>query len=618
MYSLTCCSSRSSGTPVPQHDVVEVAHVESRPHLLLRLLPQLGELQLTDFVGQRLAGPRDVAIDLRERLRRHVGLEVRTRAFPRPAHRVHAGVHDQSHGAELLVGQLAEPAGRIAIDGAEFMAERLRIERPPLCEGGRREHAPELRQVLRLARDGRLQVVAGQRLVEHQRLDVVPELGLGSVGVHVEPRRTAAIRGSRFVVRGRGRFAIGRDGPDVHRHLREPPEQPRHRRLHAREDLARVVDHLLLAGEAHAWTIAELRFVLRDRARGAVRPRHLLHLPLDARHLAQAEAMHLFSVHPGRSVKAHRTVVQRAPSGHGRHRDVSAGTRPVGSAQERFQAFPARHELRVIGGCGRRQQALLISGRHLRREATEGRQQWSGGSRHLRLGRHLLEHQIHDDSRLGGPRVDVLAHERQVLIDIHGNGVQAGDDVLVVAHRARRHLVDRAEHVGVQTALLRHSPDELAVPLHLQCVPQLPLEDVCAQPVRRREVAGIDVIDGLEKLPAPFACAIAAALRQVAPPVVELRAADPGGQLGLGRQPPFPVGAEERVQRLLRGPDAARRKPFLLNLSRGKRGRNPQCHGERKDREETTDSHVQGHDSAFGSLIPDPRSLYNSPRRRYS
>src|SRR6185436_11729029 len=47
-----------------EDDVVEVADVELRAERLLRAPAELANLQLAELVRQRLAGPRNVAIDL--------------------------------------------------------------------------------------------------------------------------------------------------------------------------------------------------------------------------------------------------------------------------------------------------------------------------------------------------------------------------------------------------------------------------------------------------------------------------------------------------------------------------------------------------------------------------
>src|SRR5215212_11031302 len=47
----------------PQYCVVEVADIEARSELALRLGAQLSDLQLADLVGERLSRARNVAID---------------------------------------------------------------------------------------------------------------------------------------------------------------------------------------------------------------------------------------------------------------------------------------------------------------------------------------------------------------------------------------------------------------------------------------------------------------------------------------------------------------------------------------------------------------------------
>src|SRR6476469_4115961 len=110
-----------------EHLIVERTHVEAVAQLVLGVRTERADLELAALVRERLAGPYDVAVvlrlDLRSRLRA-VGREVRDRLLARPAHLVDARVEHEADRAPHLVGELAEPGVRVAIQ-PEVGAEAL-------------------------------------------------------------------------------------------------------------------------------------------------------------------------------------------------------------------------------------------------------------------------------------------------------------------------------------------------------------------------------------------------------------------------------------------------------------------------------------------------------------
>src|SRR5580704_10812096 len=107
---------------------------------------QLQELELAEFVGERLTRPRNVAIDLALHVRlvhRRIGMEVVDHLLPRPMLGVDPRVDHQSNRTPHLVFEPTVVAVRILIE-PDLLAESLGIERPPLDERGIPAMLPEL------------------------------------------------------------------------------------------------------------------------------------------------------------------------------------------------------------------------------------------------------------------------------------------------------------------------------------------------------------------------------------------------------------------------------------------------------------------------------------------
>src|SRR5581483_11373686 len=88
-----------------EHLVVEAADVEPLAQLLVGALAQLAEFELAELVGQGLRGPGNITVGLRLQsgLIDRAGLaEEVHHLLTRPALRVDAGIHYETHRAEQL------------------------------------------------------------------------------------------------------------------------------------------------------------------------------------------------------------------------------------------------------------------------------------------------------------------------------------------------------------------------------------------------------------------------------------------------------------------------------------------------------------------------------------
>ncbi len=108
------------GHPVAEHDVVELAHGESVAEARLGLAAEALDLEATDHVARRLAGRRDVAVDLGLGVGSILGGVVHEEGdglVAGPPQSVQAGVDDQAGGAERIEGEHAESLERASCTG---------------------------------------------------------------------------------------------------------------------------------------------------------------------------------------------------------------------------------------------------------------------------------------------------------------------------------------------------------------------------------------------------------------------------------------------------------------------------------------------------------------------
>ena len=228
------------------------ADVERGAHPALGLLADPEQLQLAGLVGERLAGQRDVAVDLvgdGARRERGVGEHVVDRLLAGPAHRVDAGVDDEPRRPPGVERQHPEPVEVAGVE-AHLVGQPLGVQAPALEVGRRPEVAAEVRQPAELLAERDLEVVAGHRLVVRERLGLVarPVLRVGRVDdVLAGPR---AVLGGRAVV-GRADVVLLVRGhlEDHARGQRQAPEPPGHDLAGALEAGGRLVEHLLPRGE---------------------------------------------------------------------------------------------------------------------------------------------------------------------------------------------------------------------------------------------------------------------------------------------------------------------------------------------------------------------------------
>jgi hypothetical protein len=185
---------------VAQHDVVETGEGELRAEAAPRALAQLGDRALADLVGERLAGPHDVAVHLVGDVALRAGLDALEHVHglaARPAERVHARVDDEARGAPRLRGEHAEAVERTRV-GAQLVGEALGVVGPALDVGGEAAVLAELGEPVEVERERDLEVVPGHGLVERQRLELErgPRVGVARVGVEDAGREPSSAGGS--------------------------------------------------------------------------------------------------------------------------------------------------------------------------------------------------------------------------------------------------------------------------------------------------------------------------------------------------------------------------------------------------------------------------------------
>jgi hypothetical protein len=197
----------------------------------------------------------------------------------------------------------------------------------------------------------------------------------------------------------------------------------------------------------------------------------------------------------------------------------------------------------------------------------------------------LIADQVHHDRRLGKTGRQLLAHQINGLIDVARQRAQAADDVLVILHRPRGHLVDDFEDLIVRAVHLGDALHEPQVGLGVELPPQLVLEQMGAQALRDGEVPGADIENLLQELVARDAGAIPGCLRPVTPPIVVFVAPDLRGKLRRLGEPELPVGGKLLVKARRRGADGGRRERRLPVL----RGEREWCDDE--DQKKSDSSH---------------------------
>src|SRR5580692_2332497 len=115
-----------------KHFIVEATQVEFVAQLVLRVLAELENFQLSDFVAKRLRRPRHVSVGLtlhRDFVNRGVCVEIIDHLLPRPVLVVKAGVNHQANRPQHVILQVPVIAVWVLIK-ANLSAKPLRIKRP--------------------------------------------------------------------------------------------------------------------------------------------------------------------------------------------------------------------------------------------------------------------------------------------------------------------------------------------------------------------------------------------------------------------------------------------------------------------------------------------------------
>ena len=395
---------------------MEPAQVEMGAQGGFRLAPQTPDGEFAELVGQSLAGPADVPVDLRLHLvlrQGRVGGEIVDGLPARPALLVKPGVDHQSRGAPHLIGQPPEMLVGGAID-PHLDTEPFGVEAPALSIPGKIGVAPELRPRLLLLGEGRLQAVAGRALVQGQRRDLVQWAAGQVVGVHLAALQAAPPR------RVEGRQGIR------HRHDGEPS---------ARQTAQNVADPAIHSfghpGRNHQKLFRGFGVELRVRAQEmkevletSLEPcvtHGLAHLGLDASDLRKTDLSDLVRGDVQGGVFAHLGgVVGLAVRQIGR-RCRRARLRQILRPVEGQQPFVGRNHRLSDHGASLVPQARLVFGRHVGRHLPEGGVEGAGFGIGGDEGSDRRVAAFNGHARDAEPARQPRAHVLLVLREIAGN-----------------------------------------------------------------------------------------------------------------------------------------------------------------------------------------------------
>jgi len=159
-----------------QDDIVEFALVEFRAELFFGERAEFADFELADFVGKGLTGPGDVTVDFDGDVLigfSGVVLEKLNGLLTAPAHGVHSGVHDETHGAPHFVRELAEFRVGVFVQ-TEICAEAFGIEAPAFDESGVADMAAKFGDVVEFLAKRDLQVMAGNGTIGLEILEDLP------------------------------------------------------------------------------------------------------------------------------------------------------------------------------------------------------------------------------------------------------------------------------------------------------------------------------------------------------------------------------------------------------------------------------------------------------------
>src|SRR6266404_1296023 len=231
-----------------QDGVVEGADVEFGAEAALGFGAQLADFELAEFVGQRLAGPDDVAIDFDGDVLvglAGVVLEKLDGLVARPVHGMHPGIHNKAHRAPHLVAELPEFRVWIGVE-ADVLAEALAVQRPALDKRRVAEVLAKLRRVFHFLRQRNLQMVPGDRFMQRERFHFPLGPRVQIVRIDEIAAGPPGLRRTRLIVSGglRGRLEIG-NGADAVRQARQLAEKMRQAGIDALGDDAVAVHKIV-------------------------------------------------------------------------------------------------------------------------------------------------------------------------------------------------------------------------------------------------------------------------------------------------------------------------------------------------------------------------------------
>src|SRR5918999_2077138 len=288
-----------------QYFIVKLPHIECVAKLALSVIAQLANFQLSDLVGERLTGPRDVPVnldgDVVQRLAA-VGREIVDGLLPAPSHRVQPRVEHQSHGPPHVVRQRTKSRVRIRVQ-AQIVAKGFGVKSPPFDERGEAQMLPELRNVLELLRERNLQVMPGNRLVDRERFHLPLRACLQIVCVRVEVtwaprlRRSLNVIGSRHVS-----LRVGRHGDYTVRRARQPTKQADESGIDALRNVAILAQQAGGIGEEEPWIGAQELNEIREAAGESSLRDDAVHRGTNSRDLAETKRMDFARRHRGRRV----------------------------------------------------------------------------------------------------------------------------------------------------------------------------------------------------------------------------------------------------------------------------------------------------------------------------
>ena len=246
-------------------------------------------------------------------------MEIVDDLLARPLLRVQSGVDHEPDRAEHFILQTSVIVVRVLIE-ADFLAELLRVQRPPFDIRRVSALTPEHRQIAELLRDRDLHVMSRNTFVIRRRFERDRFLRLRIVCVDIDASRTRSV-GRAFVVIGAGRFFLAErlHLHDLELRFRQTSEKFRQLRVHLIfiflvrvDDLfarLRTKIEILLDGGVERFQIG-VAHLLRD----------IEHLSFDARHFAQSDFVDLVGREirrrrlPGAMLIARQSVRQRPQS----------------------------------------------------------------------------------------------------------------------------------------------------------------------------------------------------------------------------------------------------------------------------------------------------------------